>query len=65
MNIQYPERIARIAIGLFLLSALFFFSSSWRWLGLIGLIPLITGSIGWCPAYALMDRSERTIDETR
>jgi hypothetical protein len=48
-----------------LLSALFFFSSSWRWLGLIGLIPLITGSIGWCPAYALMDRSERTIDETR
>lgn len=65
MNIKYPERIARVAIGLCLLSAVFFFSSNWRWLGLTGLIPLLTGSIGWCPAYTLLDRSERTTSKTR
>lgn len=23
-----------------------------NWLGAIGLVPLITAAIGWCPAYA-------------
>jgi hypothetical protein len=24
-----------------------------RWLGLIGLVPLLSGILGWCPAYGL------------
>ncbi|MFJ7566224.1 DUF2892 domain-containing protein [Herminiimonas sp. NPDC097707] len=64
MNIKYPERIARIIVGLCLLSAIFFLESNWRWIGLIGLIPLITGSIGWCPAYSVLDRLQRAADKT-
>jgi hypothetical protein len=25
-----------------------------RWLGLVGIIPIITGFMGWCPGYFLL-----------
>jgi hypothetical protein len=52
MNIEMWERLTRIGVGIALLSALFLVSSSWKWVGLVGLIPLITGIVGWCPIYA-------------
>jgi hypothetical protein len=33
---------------------LIFAGSEWKWLGLIGLVPLITALAGRCPAYSLM-----------
>ncbi len=45
------ERIARIIAGL----TLFYFgvisSDTTQWWGLVGLIPILTGVLGWCPAY--------------
>ena len=55
-NIQSAERFVRVAIGVALLCIVVFVPGFWRWAGLIGLVPLATGLIGWCPLYALLTR---------
>ena len=47
-NIGNADRIIRIVAGLIIIIAGFMMNS---WLGLIGLIPLLTGIIRWCPLY--------------
>lgn len=53
-NVGSIERIIRIIVGLGLLPLLFFVEGHLRWLGLIGIIPIVTGTMGWCPAYFLL-----------
>ncbi len=53
-NIGKNDRVLRIAAGIALLSLLFLVESGARWFGLIGIVPLATGLIRWCPAYALL-----------
>jgi sulfite exporter TauE/SafE len=48
-NIGRTDRIIRIVLGVVLIALGFYFSSWW---GAIGLIPLATAAIGWCPLYA-------------
>lgn len=50
-NVGNIERIIRIVAGLGILS-LAFVGPQNPW-GYIGIIPLLTGLIGWCPPYAL------------
>lgn len=46
------DRILRIAVGLAVLSLVFVGPKTpWAWLGLI---PLLTGVIGFCPLYAVL-----------
>ncbi|MDW3094397.1 MAG: DUF2892 domain-containing protein [Gammaproteobacteria bacterium] len=47
-NVGDTERMARILIGLLIITIGFIFSSWW---GVIGIIPVFTGVMGWCPAY--------------
>lgn len=47
-NVGSLDRTLRIIIGLLILAAGFYFQN---WFGLIGLIPLGTALMGWCPAY--------------
>ncbi len=54
INVGPTDRIIRIIIGLALLSLIFLIDGSLRWLGLVGLMPLITGIAGRCPAYRLL-----------
>ena len=50
-NIHNVERVVRVIVGLAIISLVFIGPQSvWGWLGLI---PLATGIIGWCPPYAL------------
>ena len=45
------DRFLRIVVGLVLLYlAITGQYTPWTW---IGVVPLLTGLIGWCPAYAL------------
>jgi hypothetical protein len=53
-NIGTTERWARAIVGLAILSLLLILPGGWKWLGLIGLIPLVTGILGICPLYALL-----------
>lgn len=50
-NVGTADRIVRIALGLFLLSLVFVGPKSL--LGLVGLVPLLTGTVGSCPLYRL------------
>ena len=53
-NIGNTDRVIRIIIGLGLLSLLLVLKGNIRFLGLIGLIPFLTATIGFCPLYALL-----------
>jgi hypothetical protein len=53
-NVGGMEKPARIVIGLLVLSLIFFLEGNARWWGLIGLVPLITGLVGYCPVSALV-----------
>jgi hypothetical protein len=52
VNIHPIERVVRGIVGLFLISLIFWGPKS-LW-GLIGLIPLLTALLGWCPPYSLL-----------
>ena len=52
LNVGGIDRIARIAIGLVLIGLTLTGNIGlWGWLGLV---PLTTGAIGWCPPYAIL-----------
>lgn len=50
-NVGGVDRVLRILVGLGLLSLLFVLEGSARWWGLVGLLPLATGTFRFCPAY--------------
>lgn len=52
-NVGNLDRVIRIVIGLGILSLLFILDGNVKFFGLIGLIPLITSSVGFCPLYKL------------
>ena len=51
-NVHNIERIIRIVAGLGL-TALAFVGPANSWF-LLGLIPVATGILGWCPPYAML-----------
>jgi Protein of unknown function (DUF2892) len=59
-NVGNADRVIRIVVGLALLAyaiPLGFPQTGWNWIGWIGLVPLITGFLGVCPAYRLLGLS--------
>ncbi len=52
-NIGHADRIIRIVIGIVLLSLYFVLPGNARLIGLVGLIPLGTALVRWCPLYSL------------
>jgi hypothetical protein len=50
-NVGTIDRAIRAVLGLGLLSLILLLDGNARWLGLIGLVPLATAFLGWCPAY--------------
>ena len=53
-NVGKIDRWIRIVLGVALLSLLFILDGGIKWIGLIGLIPLLTGIFSFCPIYALL-----------
>lgn len=47
-NIGSTDRVLRILLGAVLLGAGYYFKSWW---GLVGLLPLLTAFVRFCPAY--------------
>ena len=50
-NIGSADKIARLVVGaLLILLALLEQIGAWGW---IGIVPIVTALLGWCPAYTL------------
>jgi hypothetical protein len=57
-NVGSVDRVIRVVLGVALLA--FFFlvpESPWRWVGLIGIVPLLTAALGSCPLYTILGMS--------
>lgn len=55
-NVGGIDKVVRIVVGAALVALTFvgpFTATLYPW-GLIGIVPLVTGLIGWCPAYSLL-----------
>lgn len=50
-NVGGADKILRIVAGIALLAWAVFGGPVWAW---IGIVPLATGLIGWCPAYTML-----------
>ena len=60
-NIGKAERVVRVVIGLGILSLAFVGPRSpWAYLGVL---PVLTGAVGWCPPYALFGISTCRADK--
>lgn len=47
-NVGSTDKVVRIVLGLIIIALGINYQS---WLGIIGLVPIFTALIGWCPAY--------------
>ena len=52
-NVGTADRVIRAIVGLVLLSAIFVLDGKERWFGLIGLVPLLTAAVRFCPLYTV------------
>jgi len=61
-NVGYMDSIIRVIFGALILSMGLFYDSYW---GFIGLIPVISGAISFCPIYRMMRVSTMNPDLER
>lgn len=47
-NVGKTDRVIRVIVGAAMIAAGLYYQS---WIGAIGLIPLLTAALGWCPLY--------------
>lgn len=53
-NVGGIDKTLRIVVGLALLSLFFFADGSAKWWGLVGLVPLGTAFLNFCPLYPIL-----------
>ncbi len=62
-NVGTVDRVIRVLVGLVLISLVFWGpQTNWGW---IGLIPLVTGLVGSCPAYKLFGLSTCPLEQKK
>ena len=54
VNVGSVDRVIRVIVGLALLSLVFLLNGEIRWIGLIGVIPLLTAVVSFCPLYTVL-----------
>jgi hypothetical protein len=54
-NVGGIDRVVRIVVGLALIAGFFLNAdATYRWLYLIGIVPLLTGLMSTCPLYSVL-----------
>jgi hypothetical protein len=56
VNVGSADKVVRVVIGLVIIAIGVVYKSWW---GAIGLVPLATVALGWCPLYAIIGVSTR------
>ena len=63
-NIGTIDKALRVIVGLALLAYALWGTSQYIWVGWIGIVPILTALIGWCPPYALLGISTCSTKKT-
>lgn len=53
-NVGSLDRVLRIVLGIALLAWMLLGDGDARWWGAIGIVPLLTGALRFCPLYGLL-----------
>jgi len=62
MNVGNIDRVLRVIAGVILVGMAYMGTLGvWAW---IGVVPLVTGLAGWCPAYKLIGLNTCSIKKT-
>jgi hypothetical protein len=56
-NVGTIDKVLRVVLGLVLLAYVVLGSGSLRFIGLVGIVPLLTALVGYCPLYSLFGLS--------
>lgn len=64
-NLGGIDRLLRVVIGLALLAFLVLGEGAMRWWGAIGVIPLLTAFVSFCPLYSLFGISSCPVSHAR
>ncbi len=54
LNEGTADRVLRVVVGLIVLSLFFVLDGNSRYWAFVGLVPLMTGLVGYCPLYSLL-----------
>ena len=65
INVGGVDKAVRIIVGIGLISLFFVLHGDARWLGLIGVVPLATGLVGYCPLYSWLGLNTCAVKTTR
>jgi hypothetical protein len=57
LNIGYTDKFVRIVIGISLFSLALVLPSHLKLISLLGIIPILTALVRWCPLYSLFGLS--------
>ncbi|MCB0403764.1 MAG: DUF2892 domain-containing protein [Bdellovibrionales bacterium] len=58
-NVGSTDKIIRFALAIGLFSLFFFLEGDMRWVAALGVVPLITGAINFCPLYKIIGLSTK------
>jgi len=55
-NVGSADKIVRIVVGIALIAFALFGPADigWKWVGWIGVVPIATALMGWCPLYSIV-----------
>lgn len=52
-NVGKADKAIRLVMAVFLFSLFFIFEGNLKWIGLVGIVPLMTALMNWCPLYTV------------
>lgn len=53
-NVGKVDALIRYILGIVLLLMVVLTEGPWRWLGLIGIVPIVTAAVSFCPLWRLL-----------
>ncbi|GAB6054209.1 hypothetical protein JCM17960_30290 [Magnetospira thiophila] len=64
-NVGRIDRAIRIVVGIVVFFLFFALETPMNYIGLLGLVPLGTGLLGWCPPYGLFGINTCSVAEQK
>lgn len=53
-NVGTADKVIRIILGIALLSMFYFVTGPVKWVGLLGIVLIVTAIMSWCPIFAML-----------